>query len=276
MKYLTASVAIVASLFAFGIQSPSAEASPWTKSFGEYYVKLGNSVYRANAHRDAHGGVTDDVDFTSSTTMLYGEVGVWENLHLQAYLPLMYSRVTNGGDPITDLGFGDAELAVQSSPFDLGIPTALRLEAKLPLYGRPDIGAPRRGDRQLDFTAWLSAGGGLHPWEVPMYFYADVGYRHRTQTTFNPPDAPEYSDAFVYLAEVGYEIADTVTVAVYSSAILPLSPNPALDEAYVTAGPKLFWPVTEHIAVELDAYATPYARNSGAGWAVGAGVSLFD
>ncbi len=250
------------------------EAGPWTKSTGQYYVKVGQSLYQASGYRDGDGEFIDGIDYMNTTTFSYAEVGVWEDLHLQLYLPMTYARSSTEFDTVSDLGLGDAFFSVQASPLDLTMPTSVRLEVKLPLYARPDPPhAPARGDQQVDLALWLSAGGALS--DISLYFYADVGYRHRTQRTLREDQIipPDYSDAFVYLAQVGYTVADTFDVSLTSSAILPLE-RQGFDETYITVGPSVFFPISDLIAIEVDGYLTPYARSSAAGWAVGAGISF--
>lgn len=276
MKYpygFSLSIAFAFSLL-FVAMPTTVHASPWTKSAGEYYVKVGQSLYQASGYRDGEGELVEGIDYLNATTFTYAEVGLWEDLHLQLYLPLSYARSSNVFDSVSDLGFADAFLSLQASPLELAVPTSIRFEAKLPLYGRPDPPhAPARGDQQLDFTLWLSAGGGLT--SVPLYFYADVGYRHRTQRTLREDQIipPDFSDAFVYLAQVGYNVADTFDIGLTTSAIVPFQ-REAFDESYITVGPSIFFPLNDMIALEVDGYMTPYSRSAAAGWAVGAGISF--
>ena len=249
-----------------------AQAGPWTKSTGEYYVKLGESFYRATSYRTGTGLPISGTDYFSATTYLYAEAGIWKNLHLQTYLPLMYSRATLVNQVFTDFGPGDAQFALQASPFPLPFPTSIRLEARVPLYGPPATPqTPARGDGQLDLTAWLSAGGGLYP--IPLYFYLDLGYMVRSDITFSDLVVPNYSDSIVAMAQVGYTVLDTFILALNSSAILPLEQD-NVTEGYITVGPSVFWPLSDQLALEFDGYLTPFSRNSAEGWAVGFGLSF--
>ncbi|RVU48490.1 hypothetical protein EA187_03375 [Lujinxingia sediminis] len=251
---------------------PDAMAGPWTKKSGDYYVKVGESAYQASAFRTPEGFLVTGVDYFSATTYLYGEVGVLEGMHLQTYVPLTYARNRFGTQSYTDFGPGDMNVAIQVSPLQLSVPTALRLEAKLPLYGRPsgDL-TPARGDEQVDLTLWLSAGGGFH--DLGIYFYADIGYQYRSAWTLNETEVGDFSDGFVTMAQVGYNLFDTATVALTSSAVFPLSDD-LISKSYLTVGPSIFFPITDRIALEADGYFTPFSRNSAAGWAVGLGVSV--
>lgn len=274
MKYSTAPLIAAAVTAAILLISPAAEASPWTKDAGDYFLQLGHTYYSASEYRDGQGQIQDQADYSSNTTYVYGEVGIWEDVHLQTYLPFVDARVQQGDQSVTQRSFGDAEVALQASPLDLDVPTSVRLETRLPLYSQPDNPrAPAPGDHQVDLAAYLSAGGGLHGRDIPMYFYLDVGYMHRTEWNFDSQlPGIDFSDAVVGRVEAGYNVADTFDIAVGSSAFLPYDRDPGLDEAYITVGPSVFVPVTERFGVDLDAYTTPYSRNAGAGWAVTAGV----
>lgn len=274
MKYRIPPLFFTALLVSSLVVVPDVEASPWTNDRGEYFLQLGHSYYQASEYRDGDGQIQDEADYSSNTVYTYGEVGVWENVHLQFYLPFVAARVVQDGDRVSERSLGDARFSVQASPLELELPTSIRLETKLPLYNRPDHPhAPAAGDHQIDLSAFLSVGGGLHGLDVPMYLYLDAGYMHRTEANFDRQQpGVDFSDAFVGEFEAGYNVAETFDVAVGSSAVLPLDRHPDLDEAYVTVGPSVFVPVTERFGVDLDAYATPYSRNAGAGWAVTAGV----
>lgn len=259
-------------LFLILLTSTTAYAGPWTKNTGEAYVKAGQSIYRATEFRTGNGLLIEGVDYFSTTSFIYAEVGILKGLHLQTYLPLMYSRTILGPMKNSDFGPADAQFSIQASPLDLPIPTAIRLEAKLPLYGPPDSPmTPARGDQQVDLALWLSAGGSLYP--NPLYFYIDVGYLHRTPWTFDDTIAPDVSDGIVGIAQVGYTFFDRVTTAITSSAVLPFRSD-FVSQSYITLGPSIFIPLGGGLNLEFDGYFTPYSRNSAAGWALGTGLSF--
>lgn len=257
----------------FLLLSPStATAGPWTKNAGQAYIKTGQSIYRATEFRTGNGLLIEGVDYLSTTSFVYAEVGILKGLHLQTYLPLMYSRTVLGPTKSSDFGLADGQLSVQASPLELPFPTAIRLEAKLPLYGPPATSmTPARGDQQVDLALWLSAGGSLYP--NPLYFYLDLGYLHRSSWTFDDTVAPELSDGIVGIAQVGYTFFDRVTTAITSSAVLPFRSD-FVSQSYITLGPSIFIPLARGFALEFDGYFTPYSRNSAAGWALGTGLSF--
>lgn len=261
---------------AFLIAVPTAQAGPWTKSTGEYYAKLGEGFYSANAFRTASGELITGTDYFSATTYLYAEYGLLDGLHLQTYIPFLAAQNQFSNQTYSDRGLGDASFALQASPLKLALPTAFRLEAKIPMYSgdrSPNTpgGVPGRGDAQVDFTAWLSAGGGFS--SIPLYLYADVGYQYRSQLTFSDTPRGPFSDGAVYIAQIGYTFFDRATLAITSSGLLALKED-NISKSYITVGPSLFVPITDLIALEADAYITPYSRNSADGWNAGLGISF--
>jgi hypothetical protein len=258
-------------LTALALASTSVLAGPWTKSQGEYYVKLGESLYLADAYRNSEGQVVTGADYLSATSFVYAEYGLLDGLHIQAFVPLLYAKNTVAAGSFTDLGVGDATLGLQMSPLKLAIPTSIRLEAKIPMYTSQTTATgqtPARGDAQLDATLWLSGGAG----NASVYGYLDVGYQHRTQLGWDELAGGPFSDGLVYIAQVGYWAFGRAVVALNSSGVLPLTQD-TVSKSYVTVGPSIFFPLTEQLSLEADAYLTPYSRNSANGWSVGFGLS---
>ena len=276
MKYTAVLIALLSFVAAFSFATPQAQAvGPWTKSFGEYYLKVGSNFYRADGYRTASGTHNDDTPYSNFTNYTFAQIGLWDDLHLQFYVPLEYARLSHQErEPESGFGFGDTMISLQASPLDLDIPTSIRLEARLPLY-RYDLEAPPPGEFQVDYALWLSAGGGLHSREIPLYYSLDVGYMHRSKTIFTSRlnDGRDLSDAFVSHAQVGYTVQELFDVNLGASAQVPFEMG-TFDEAFITVGPSIYWPVTDLVALEMDGYYTPYARNSGQGWSIGAGISF--
>ncbi len=270
--FLTLTLLTAASI----LTTPAVQAGPWTKSTGEFYAKVGEGFYSADAFRTADGELISGTNYFSATTYLYAEYGLLDGLHLQTYIPFLAAQNKFSNQTFSDRGLGDASIALQASPLKLALPTAFRLEAKIPMYSgdrSPNTpgGVPGRGDAQVDITAWLSAGGGFS--SIPLYLYADVGYQYRTQLTFSDTPRGPFSDGAVFIAQVGYNFFDRATLAVTSSGLLALNED-NISKSYITVGPSLFVPITKLIAVEADAYITPYSRNSADGWNLGLGISF--
>ena len=58
------------------VAAPAAQAGPWTKSTGEFYAKIGEGFYSADAFRTADGELISGTNYFSATTYLYAEYGV--------------------------------------------------------------------------------------------------------------------------------------------------------------------------------------------------------
>ncbi|MFU8806508.1 MAG: hypothetical protein ACNA8W_22040 [Bradymonadaceae bacterium] len=261
-------------LLTITVIAPPVLAGPWTKDKGEFYAKVGEGTYLASAFRNADGETVEGSEYLSMTTFAYGEVGLLDGLHVQGYIPLLYARNRVERGTYTDFGLGDASLGIQASPLKLAIPTSIRLDAKIPLYGAPPVGpgaqfVPARGDGQIDLTTWLSTGAGT----ATYYFYADIGYQHRTTWSFDPGVVGPFSDGFVFQAQVGYSLFGQAILAIGTGGVLPLEQD-TTSKGYVTVGPSLFYPVSDTIALEAAGYGTPWSRNSAAGWAANVGISF--
>ena len=229
------------------LSASPALAGPWTKSTGEFYAKLGEGMYSADAFRTADGELISGTNYFSATTYLYAEYGLLDGLHLQTYIPFLAAQNKFANETFSDRGLGDASIAIQYSPLKLAMPTAFRLEAKIPMYSgdrSPNTpgGVPGRGDAQLDFTAWLSAGGGFS--SIPLYMYADIGYQYRSQLTFSDTPRGPFSDGAVFIAQIGYNFFDRATLAVTSSGLLALKED-NISKSYITLGPSLFIPIND-------------------------------
>lgn len=261
----------------FLLAIPQAQAGPWTKSAGEFYAKIGEGFYTADAYRSATGELIDGTEYLSATTFIYAEYGLLDGLHLQTYIPFMTARNQFAGQSYSDTGFGDATLALQVSPFkNLSFPTSFRLEAKIPLYSgnrAPDVpaGTPGRGDAQYDFNIWASAGGSLYP--IPLYFYVDVGFQYRSDITLADVFPGPFSNGVLFAAQIGYTFFDRATVALNSGGILTLEED-YISKSYITVGPSIFFTLNDLIAIEADVNWTPYSRNSADGFSFGLGVSF--
>lgn len=262
----------------------TALAGPWTKAPGEYYLKLGQSFYGADAYRRADGETVQDADYRQATTFLYGEYGLLPGMHVQAYLPFVSAHrrghergERHGHQDHGTRGPGDAVVGLQLTPPGKKLAFALRLDAKLPLYdvdpnkqtGAQDVPL---GDGQVDLTTWLGFGGGFGP--IPAYGLLELGYQRRTSwTVFSEVAVPDYEDSAALSSQVGYRLGRDVIVAWNASGVFALRED-AVTKSYLVTGPAVFWPVLPWLALEADASVTPWSRNSADGWSVGLGASV--
>jgi hypothetical protein len=266
--------ALAASLL---IASP-ALAGPWTQNQGHFYLKVEQGFFVADSYVDASGQVIQGTQYLGATTSLYAEVGVWKGLHLMTYLPYSFARNTfDDGGRFLNAGGGDAQFGVQySPPLRVATKTAVRVELKVPFYDMAGIEGPLAtqfpafGDGQLDVTFWLSAGYSLR--RKPLYFLAEVGYRHRTEVTVGQGDGRRFGDGFVWLAQVGYTIKKRVGVSLTFGGVVPFRED-AWTKGYVTLGPAVYVPVWRGLALEARFDPILWARNSSLGFGMGFGLS---
>lgn len=256
----------------------TAQAGPWTKSFGQAYLKVWEGAYLADGFVGRDGRFQPGADHLSLTTAAYGELGLADHLQAQAFLPYVVGRNTfDSGNRFLAAGAGDLLLAVQWDPQLLPIPAALRLEGKIPLYdvARPKGYAaaqfPLRGDGQVDLTWWLSAGHTLR--DLPLYGYLELGYRLRTEL-YVGEGAPSrnFADTVVAQAQVGLTPLGRLVVAGNVGFVAPLADD-AYTKGYLSLGLSLYAPVFEGLAVEANLDVLTLATNAANGLSLGLGVS---
>ena len=266
-------------LFVLLVAAPSpALAGPWSRSWGEVYVKLGESLFQADTYVDASGQVVDGADYLGATTFLYFEAGIGKGLMAWGYLPYLVAQNRfDDGSRYLQAGGADALIGLQYQPLflDLPFPLAVKLEFKVPLY---DVGGnqgdplasryPAPGDGQLDVTAWLSAGGSIPG--HPLYFFGEVGYRHRTEHYVGTGDDRAPGDGLAFAAQVGYTVSGTLLVAVSTGGIVPFTTD-QVTKGYITVGPVLAVSLPHGLALEATVDPIVWARNAspGAGFSFG-------
>jgi len=268
----------VALVIALVVTVTTAEAGPWTQNQGRFYLKVDQGFFVANSYVDASGQVIRGTEYLGATTSLYAEVGIWKGLHLMTYLPYTFARNTfEDGGRFLNAGVGDAQLGVQySPPIRMASKTALRVEFKVPLYDVAGIEGPLApqfpafGDGQLDVTFWLSAGYSLP--RRPLYFLAEVGYRHRTEVFVGQGDTRRFGDGLVWLSQVGYTIKKRVGVSLTFAGVVPFRED-AWTKGYLTLGSGLYVLLGRGLAVEARFDPILWARNSSLGFGFGFGLS---
>ena len=266
--------ALAAALFILAAPAVS-QAGPWTKGWGELYVKLGENFFISDSYRDASGAVVSGANYSGFTTAVYFEVGLPVGLQFFSYLP--YTVAENeaaSGDRFLKASGGDAQVGLQYTPHfvKLPFPMAGRLEFKVPFYevANTSPGFPAPGDGQLDVTAWLSAGGSLG--DIPLYFFAEVGYRHRTEHFVGEKRPFSFEDGIAMFAQVGHTFFKRVLLAVNFGGILTYTDD-TLTKSYLTVGPPLYVPVYKGLALEAGFDPVVYAKNSASGFGFNVGIS---
>lgn len=255
----------------------TAHAGPWTKSLGHAYVKLSEGFFLSDSFVDPQGQLQQGTDFLGTTTAVYAEVGVYQNLHVQLWLPhVVFRNAFDNGDRFLTAGGGDANLGLQWSPALLPFAHAIRADFKIPLY---DIANPRgperprfpqRGDGQVDATVWLSAGDSIPG--TPVYAFAEIGHRFRTEAFMGEGAERSYADSLAFAAQVGVTPLSPFIVAANVSGTVPYVSDD-LTKGYLTLGGSIYAPVYEGLALEANLDTIAWARNSSAGLSFGFGVS---
>ena len=278
----------------------TSHAGPWTKTWGELYAKVGENFFVSDNYIDATGARVEGVNYLGATSALYLEVGLPLGFQLHSYLPLVVARNnTDDGASYLRVSGGDAQIGVQYTPHfvKLPFPAALKVDVKVPFYDLYSVTGslannfPAPGDGQLDVTVWLSAGGGLHSLGVPLYLFAEAGYRHRADDPIgtDPVTAPrQFEDGFAFFAQVGYTFFERVLLAVNVGGIVPFDIRKAQDvspatadpgytpvtKGYITVGPALYIPVVEGLAVEANYDPVVWAHLSAKGHGFSVGLSF--
>ena len=271
-KVMTAALALA---LCAALASSDAQAGPWSKKWGELYVKLAENFFLSESFRDASGNIVTGTQYSGFTTALYFEVGLPAGFHVWSYLP--YTVAINDfdtGNKYMEVGGGDAQMGLQWSPhfLNLPVPLAARLEFKVPFYELSSVSPnfPAPGDGQLDITVWLSAGASLG--DIPIWLFGEVGYRHRTEQHIGDHMDLDLKDGIALFVQVGYNFWDKVLLGVNFGGILTFEDDTA-TKSYLTVGPALYVPVYKGLAVEAGFDPVIYAKNSADGYGFSVGVS---
>jgi hypothetical protein len=260
-----------------------ASAGPWTKSLKQVYVKLGQGFFISDSFVDSTGVLQEGTNYLGATTSIYFETGLWDKLHIQGYMPYVVAINDEGKQKFMRVSGGDMLLALQYGiPIPVSFPIAVKVEFKVPLYDAGSVKGdfrksfPIPGDGQLDITFWLGAGASLG--DIPLFFFAEVGYRLRTEAYVgdglfdNNGNTRALGDGIAYFAQVGYTFFKRVTLAVNTGGILSFAKD-QYTKSYVTVGPSLFIPIKWGLAAEASFDPVVYAYASAPGMSFTVGLS---
>ena len=254
-------------------------AGPWTKGPGEAYVKFSQLYFGSNTYVDAQGNRVEGADYVATTSSLYAEVGVLEGLHLQTFVPYIFSRnyFEQQEASYANVGFGDTLFAVQWTPVKTKIPWALKLETKIPMY---DLGAvegpqaiqfPALGDGQVDATLWGGVGASLYP--LPIYGLIELGYRHRTALYLGEDNGRRYKNTAALNGQVGAMfLEDRVIVAANVNGAFALGED-EVTQSFLTVGPSVAVYVWKKFALEATVSPMVYSKNNSPGTTYSLGIS---
>ena len=258
--------------------SAPAYAGPWTRSRGEHYVKLSELYFASDTYVDATGARVQGTDYRAWTTAAYLELGLGERFHLQAFVPWALTR--NAFDELdaryANVGFGDALVGVQTTPVELGLPWALRAQARLPLYDVAAIEGPSAelfpalGDGQVDVTLWGSVGASF--WPVPAFVLLELGWRRRTGWYYGEGSGRDFRDGAALLAQAGYTWRERLLMAVNVNGVW----TPAQDtitQSFLTVGPALGLELGGGWMLEAGLDPMVWSRNNSPGTTYHVGLS---
>lgn len=254
-------------------------AGPWTKDAGKYYVKLSQSLYLATSFVNASGQLQEGVSYTGATTAVYAEVGVFEQLHLQAYLPYVVAISTDSdGERFVRGGAGDAVVGLQYG-LPIGVfPMAARATLKMPMYARDSSLSARpfpvAGDGQIDATLWLSGGASIEA--LSAWSFVELGYQLRTEEYIgdDPISPRSYANTVRANGQFGHHLSEWVMLAANLELAMPLD-NDSFTKGFFAAGAGVFikWAKDSPWAIEANLDRTFWARNSALGTSLGLGLS---
>ncbi len=277
-----AGVAAVVVALCAGLWSAQVQAGPWIKAPGETYTKVGATFF--TAEESFNQGLSTGLAYAGQTYNIYGEVGLPGRLQLIADLPVVVgTNSSQQGVNYVNQSLGDMRLELDWGVAE-GLPVALAVEAKVPLYTplaqqtsgqitrfpRSATNFPDPGDGNVDVTVKALAGYSLHP--LPAWITGELGYRARFDG---------FVDGIFAVASAGYFVwPEHIALGVFSNAVINLGDDPNPDvrltrefvyvQGYVlvTAAP-----LDPDLAVTFSAGSIVYARNSAAGNDFGVGVS---
>lgn len=281
-------------LCTFVLLPKTSMAGPWSKKPGHLYLKLGQAFYTARDFVTAQQSVQKGAEYFGTQTSLYAEVGLFYGFQLQGFVPFHYGQIyyQDTRSLYRLNGPGDAVVGLQWTPPPLqkalGFPMAVRFNVKLPMF---DVGKaaqdggesaaffPTMSDGQVDFTTWLSAGGPLP--KLPLYLFAEVGYRFRTELFLqgmpvfqrSQPDTPlQFLDAFVFRARLGWNFAKKMMATVTFSGEIPLGQD-EVSKGHINLGFGLYFPIAHGLAVEASLDPNVWAQSAARGASIMLGLS---
>jgi len=271
-----------------------AAAGPWTKGFGEHYVKVGADFYATSDYADARSAAEGETagfdNFFGQTYSVYGEVGVFPlwPIQLTVHLPVSVGRavfydtalIGDGETGKTQTArLGDLRTSIQVAILRKPIQLGINLEVKVPLYSNGRVGFglgpyrqwfPLPGDGQIDVTPMAVIGGGL-PTKVPLWIEGGVGYRFRTEAFVGWETDLVFVDGIPFYAAVGLA-PGPVWVVVRADGIKNIKDDNTTRE-HVTIGPSVGVTVWRGLAIEARVAGDVVAKNAPRGISFGAGVS---
>jgi hypothetical protein len=263
----------------FALLLSTAQAGPWIKDPGSWYVKASGAQFQANQYIDPLVEADGALDYSSLSVLGYGEVGVAPGVQVHATVPYLWA--TNQGRETgwtyRQRGMGDGIFGVDVDIPRLEIPASVFVQARLPLYADGDRppGYPAMGDPQVDVDVQANVGHSHALGEQWVWGIAEGGFRYRTRWTYAGNVAPyDYVNGLPYRVQVGwspfFRDRGLGWVSADLSGIVNLAASDTTAQWHqVNLG--LAVALDTHVFVELG-YQNVYraqASSQGSGWSLG-------
>ncbi len=223
---------LLCAVVASGLLASRAEAGPWTRDGGDFYL---STYYSRTATTTLYGSSTSKIPiaaFEQHSLNFYGEVGLlsrWLTATLEGVL-LRYNSLEDRG---ATYGLGDFRIGMWTGlltkplHLSLGVTFGLPLGDSSPKGKDADSNQIARilptSDGEFDIEYRLSLGyafGGGRKWPLRHYLIAEAGYWMRTKNL---------SDSFVYKLELGvrlpWRVIERLTASVHLTGVESFADN---------------------------------------------------
>jgi len=269
-------------VFSLALLFSEAMAGGWTKSKGEGYFKLGQTVIRSSQFYEADGSIIDIFTTSVYITSIYGEYGLSDRVTGIVYVPLL-SRITvnnveftsgrtQEGDAYNSLGDSDIGLKfglIQGKPFVLSTTVMLGIPLGGTAGGRSQ--ALQTGDGEFNQLVKLEAGYGFNK---PFYVTGGIGFNNRTKG---------FSEEFRYEFEAGYTYKKNLLLSFKLAGVKSFKNGDANgsmngifsnNTEFLAVGPEIAYSFSEKFGFALSASGALYGQRILAAPSYGAGLYI--
>jgi len=273
------------------LMSGLADAGPWTRELGSFYVQGGGDVYVPSEYVERGKSVTVSEDeFTGHLYTLYGEVGVSPKHPVQVVFSVPFARYRvdfEREDPfktaegfVTTNRFQDLRIMPQVA-LHKSAPIAVGVEFKQPLYSNRSICKKYNtfqeicaipGHGQNDITPWFLLGGSAK--NAPFWGEIGVGYLYRTENFHKWNPKIELSDGFTWQTTTGANLGKSFWM-IKTKGVKNFKSDKVTNE-YASIAPGALFTAWDHVGLDLHVGWEVWANNQSRGVTYGAGVSWFN
>lgn len=275
---------VVCSTFLF-CNSENLRSQGWPQKAGHGFYKLGVNIVSSDKFYEKSGEVLTIPTLSDYTVSLYGEYGITGGVTGILYLPVVKRITLNKqvgepsgfvyfeGDEVT--GVADADVGVRVQLFKTGSTVLTAgLKLGLPLGSDEQENGLYTGDGEFNQVLTIGAGHSFYP--LPAYATGFLGVNNRTNG---------YSDEVHYGAELGYTVAEAVTVSGRLTGLESFRNGDgdvtggmgglfANDQRYLTYGAEVAWQMTEYVGLSAGITSAFFGRNTLSASEFSAGIFL--